>query len=447
MEAARFLLRGNWEKTQGERYMSLATLAYVQARPFFIDGASVTQFALVEWLVTAAWQWLVLGSVIIWLGTLLAERQLLALCKREQRAEMLAILRLARQRQRGQTWLWLSTIQVGMLALFWLRLSHMLPHQQLDTLPDWSALAPFLLTTAEGWLWLVRGALVLLGFALLTTLSVSVWRRARTEQRAGAPVGRKRSTPLSEEGALPGSGVHSESRPLPSSLTTGTRIHQISIGTSAALLLTLVLADSGIWMGQLPISALALAFVALFALATWLGRTIYTAFVLAPACHAIENDERTQALLELFQAIRPTFPQTLVALVLYGIFFVESHITTMQLHSFSSLLPLLQSPTGWALLAEVCFLGGMLLLASYQTRQVLPHLARMAWLAARGPVATVLSGMDVSRSLQISQDERQKLAALAERRLLKTLAAQAVLSLLLLLCLVIASLFAWQIVV
>ena len=185
--------------------------------------------------------------------------------------------------------------------------------------------------------------------------------------------------------------------------------------------------------------------MALLTLAVWLGRTIYTAFVLIPSCRAIENDERTQALLELFQAIRPTLPQAIAALALYGIFFVEVHFTDMQLSSIGSLPHLLQSPISWALLAEVCLLGGMLLLASYQKRRVLPHLARMAWLAARGTVATVLSGMDVSRSLQISQDERQKLAALAERRLLKTLTAQAALSLLLLLCLVIAALVSWQI--
>lgn len=426
--------------------MGLATLAYEQARPFFIGEASMTQLALVEWLVTVAWQWLALASVVIWLGTLLAERQLLVFCKGEQRAEVLAILRVARQRQRRQTWLWLSAVLVGMLALLWLRLSHTLPHQQLNTAPDWPALASFLVTTVEGWLWLARGALVLLGFALLTALSVSAWRRERIEQRAGLLAGRKRSTPLPQEGAaLPGGG-HSESRPLPSSLAAGTRIIPASIAVSAALLLTLVLADSGMWEGQLPIGALALAFVALVALAAWLGKITYTAFVLIPACRAIENDERTQALLELFQAIRPAFTQTLVALLLYGIFFVEAHLATMQLRSFDSLFPLLQNPTCWAVLAEMCLLGGMLLLASYQARRVLPHLARMAWLAARGTVATVLSGMDVSRSLEISQDKRQELATLAERRLLKTLAAQTVLSLLLLLCLVIAALFAWQIV-
>lgn len=427
--------------------MSLATIAYEQARPFFLDAPSMTQFDLVEWLVTAAWQWLVLASVIIWLGTSLAERQLLLFCKGEQRAEKLAILRFARQRQRRQTWLWLSAILVGTLALFWLRLSHRLPHQQLNSVPDWPALASFLLTTAEGWLWLARGALILLGFALLTALSVSVWRKVRAEQRAGLLARRKRSTPLPDEGtALPGGG-HSESRLLPSSLAAGTRVIHASIVVSAALLLTLVLADGGMWEGQLPIGALALTFVALVALAVWLGRITYTAFVLIPACRAIENDERTQALLELFQAIRPTLPQAIVALLLYGIFFVEAQITNMQLSGFDGLFPLLQSPTGWAVLAEVCLLAGMLLLASYHARQVLPHLARMAWLAARGTVATVLSGMDVSRSLEISQDKRQELAALAEQRLLKALAAQTVLSLLLLLCLVVASLFAWQIVV
>jgi hypothetical protein len=427
--------------------MGLATLAYEQARPFFIGDASMTQLDIVEWLVTAAWQWLALASVVIWLGTLLAECQLLVFCRGEQRAEMLAILRFARQRQRRQTWLWLSAVLVGTLALFWLRLAHALPHQRLNALPDWPALASFLVTTVEGWLWLARGALVLLGFALLTTLSILVWRRERVEQRAGLLAGRKRSTPLPEEGAaLPGGG-HSESRPLPSSLAAEMRIIHASIVVSAVLLLTLVLADSGMWEGQFPIGGLALAFVALLALAVWLGRITYTAFVLIPACRAIENDERTQALLELFQAIRPAFAQVLVALLLYGIFFVEARITNMQVHSFDSLLPLLHSPTGWAVLAEVCLLGGILLLASYQARRVLPHLARMAWLAARGTLATALSGMDVSRSLEISQDKRQELAALAERRLLKTLAAQTVLSLLLLLCLVLAALFAWQIVV
>jgi hypothetical protein len=426
--------------------MSLAILAYEQAHLLFAGNASMTQFEVVEWLVTVAWQWLALASVIIWLGTLLAERRLLVVCKGERRAEVLAILRLARQRQRRQTWLWLSIILAGTLALFWLRFSHVLPFQQLNAVPDWPVLFSFLLTTTEGWLWLARGALALLGFVLLTVLSVSAWRRARTEQRTGSPAGRKRSTPLPEEGTMPSSSTRGGSRALPSSLAAEARVYDASLAAAAAMLFTLVLTDSGMWEGQLSLGMLALAFVALLALATWLGRTIYIAFVLAPACHAIESDERTQALLELFQTIRPALAQTMIALALYGIFFVEARITGMRLHDFGRLLPLLQSPGAWMLLAETCFLGGWLLLANYQTRRVLPHLARMAWLASRGTVTTVISGMDVSRSLLISQDERRKFAALAERRLLKTLSAQAGLSLLLLLCLVIAALISWQIV-
>ncbi len=395
--------------------MSLAMIAYAQAHLLFVGvgDASVTQFDVVEWLVTAAWQWLTLASVVIWLGTLLAERRILALCKRERRAEVLAILRFARQRQRRQTWLWLSIILVGTLALFWLRLSHVLPHQELNALPDWPVLSSFLLTTTEGWLWLARGALALLGVALLTVISVSAWRRARTL-----------SSPLAAE----------------------VRIYDVFIAVTAAMLFTFVLTDSGMWKGQLSFGILALAFVALLALAAWLGRTIYAAFVLAPACHAIESDERTQALLELFEAIRPALAQTMIALALYGICFVEAHITGMRLSSIDGVLSLLQRPVSWVLLAEICLLAGMAFLASYQARRVLPHLARMAWLAARGTVAPLLSGMDVSRSLQISQDERQKFVALAERRLLKTLTAQAAFSLLLLLCLVMASLISWQIV-
>lgn len=425
--------------------MSLATIAYEQAHFLFIGDASMTQFDVVEWLVTVAWQWLTLASVVIWLGTLLAERRLLVLSRRGRRTEALVILRLARQRQRRQTWLWLSIILAGTLALCWLRLSHLLPHQQLNTVPDWPVLASFLLKTAEGWLWLARGALALLGFGLLIVLSVSAWRRARAGRQASIPVGRKRSTPLPEEGAALPNG-HSESRALPASLAGEAPIYNVSIVAAAAMLFMLVLTDSGMWEGQRSPGMLALVFVALLALAIWLGRTIYAAFVLAPACHAIESDERTQALLELFQLIRPALAQTVIALVLYGIFFVEAHVTGMRLSSIGSLLPLLQSPMSWVLLIEVCLLAGMVFLASYQARRVLPHLARMAWLAARGTMATVLSGMDVSRSLQISQDERQKFAALAERRLLKALTVQAALGLLLLLCLVIASLVSWQIV-
>ena len=67
-----FAVEAYLRKPREERYMNLATLVYEQARLFCIGDASVTQFDVVEWLVTVAWQWLALASVVIWLGTLLA---------------------------------------------------------------------------------------------------------------------------------------------------------------------------------------------------------------------------------------------------------------------------------------------------------------------------------------------------------------------------------------
>jgi hypothetical protein len=67
------------------------------------------------------------------------------------------------------------------------------------------------------------------------------------------------------------------------------------------------------------------------------------------------------------------------------------------------------------------------------------HLAQTTWLAARGTLAGVLGGVDVLRSLQIGQNEREVLADKAMRRFRRMLYVQVVLGWLILLCLMLAS--------
>ncbi len=416
------------------------------------------QPAEVEQIITIAWQWLVLVAVIAWLGTLIAECRLLAAFKGQQRSEITAILHIAVQRQRRQGWLWLSITLVGTATLFWLRLSHVLPDQQLNQPPDWLALERFLIQAPEGWLWLARGSLALVALSLLAVLSFSAWRRTHAQHTPGRASSRGRSAHTVDQSNEPGktrpgdTSAQPQNRSAQSNFTSSRLIAtqesmqrrllaeqrgtQLSLVIAIALLFTIILANPALQFAQLPITLLALSSVALLAFAAWLGSILYLAFVLTPATHVIDNAERTQTLVELLPAIRPPLAQAIVALALSAIFLGETHLT-----SFSSLPTLLTSPASWLLIGEAGILGVIMLLTFHQKRRTLPHLARMAWLAARGTLMGVLSGMDMSRALQITQQERQRLANRAERRLTRSTALQATLGVVFLLCLVLGWFF------
>lgn len=136
----------------------MGLISIFSGQALFAPLADITglQPADLEQLATIAWQWLVLSAVIAWIGALIAGYRLLTAFKGQQPSEIAAVLHMAAQRQRRQNWLWLSIILVGSMALFWLRLPHVLPQQQLNQAPAWAALETFALSTSEGWLWLAR---------------------------------------------------------------------------------------------------------------------------------------------------------------------------------------------------------------------------------------------------------------------------------------------------
>lgn len=434
--------------------MGLASILSGQASltPF---ADRTIQPADLEQLVTIAWQWLVLSAVAAWIGSLIAGYRLLSAFRGQQQTEMAAVLHMAAQRQRRQSWLWLSIILAGNVALFWLRLPHVLG-QPLNQVPNWAALGSFVFFTPEGWLWLARGALALLALGLALAFSFSAHRRA---QPARAPDALTRSGtsrrrwqwPTTRQGTRHSFTLGSRSYPAVSSglypSTTSASLEQrflierrhtqIKLIVVAALLGSLLLP---VFVGAsepLPITSLTLNGIALLALAFWVGGVLYLASILAPASHIIESAERTQTLVEAFAASKPAIAPVGIAIAVYGVFLVETHLT-----DFNSLNALLYEPMGWFLIAELVLLAAMLLLTLYQARRALPFLAQAAWLATRGTVMSVLGGIDVSRSLQMSQHERQMLANQAERRLTRLAYAQAILGVLVLLCLVLTWVYA-----
>jgi hypothetical protein len=418
--------------------MGLANIFSGQASPAplaDIVGLQPTDF---EQLATIAWQWLVLSALIAWIGALIANYRLLSAFRGHQQSEIAAILHIAARRQRRQSWLWLSIILTGCTALFWLRLPHVLP-QQLGQVPRWPALASFVTSTPEGRLWLARGGLALLALGL-AAVSLLAHQRARhlrePDLLARSARGRSRwhRRRSNQYGTEPAEGTSLEQRFL-----AERRHAQRSLVVVATLLCTFLFPLANGPGAQLPITALALNGVVLLALAMWLGGVLYLASILVPASYIIESAERTQTLVEALSASRPSVTPVLFAVALYGVFSVETRLSS------SSSLPLLfNTPFGWLLVAEFTLLGVTLLLTLYQVRRALPALAQAAWLAARGTVMSVLEGMDVSRSLELSQYERQKLANQAERRMTYIAYMQVIVGMLVLLCLVLATVLAGQ---
>lgn len=433
--------------------MGLANIVHGQAALSSLADSIGFPSADVEQFITIAWQWLVLAALIAWTGALIGGYRLFTAFKRQQQSEIVTVLHMAAQRQRRQSWLWLTIILAGIVALFWLRISPVLLPQQLDPLPNWPALGFFMLQTPEGWLWLARGGLALLAGGLLAGFVLSDHRRA---QRAHMPEGlarseRARSRFPWEENARPAArnATLIPDRPrrvdlsnphlttpvdmLEPGLLAERRHAQISLAVVGVLLCTFLLPLTDGEGAPLPMLALALRGGVLFALAAWLGSSLYLPTILVPATHIIEGAERTQTLVAIFPASRLPIIQALVPITFYSLFSVETRLT-----GFSSLPLLLSAPAGWLLIAEFSLLGFMLLLTLYQARWALPALVQAAWLAARGMVMSVLGGVDVSQSLQVSQRERQTLANRAERRLIRAAYAQLILGMLVLFCLVLS---------
>src|SRR5579863_6352801 len=140
-----------------------------------------------EQLATIAWQWLVLAALVAWIGALIAGFRLFNAFQGQQQSEIAAVLHIAAQRQRRQSWLWVSIILAGGVALFWLRLPHVLLQQQLDEMPNWSAVGAFLISAPEGWLWLARAALALLALGLTAALSLQARRRIEQSRPPALP--------------------------------------------------------------------------------------------------------------------------------------------------------------------------------------------------------------------------------------------------------------------
>ncbi len=419
--------------------MGLADILSEQARSFS-SSVGNTQLPLIESLVAIAWQWMVLAAAIIWLGTLIAESQIFAAFKSEQRAEMVILMQSASQRRQRQDWLWLSSIVMGMFALFWLRLPSVLLHQRLMNLPDWSAVVNFLVTTFEGHLWLARGSLILVALSLLISYSLTTRFRGRAEHRNAAHLSGQRAPQATNHdrrswGQEQGRRTTVKAGSLQQLYSAGKRKLQGMIAIASALLVTCALASPLPTKEPLPISAAALKLVAFLAVSVWLGRIMYLVFVLAPTSHKLETAEHPQAFLEVFAVIRPPLIQLLVAPLLYATFFLETHQK-----NWPTPAALLNTPAGWVISGELALMAGAILLTLYQKHRALPHLAGMIWLAAQGSRATAYSGIDVSHSLQISQNERQALTQQAKQRLRRALVIQTLLGLCMLLGLVIAPL-------
>ncbi|HEU5370261.1 MAG TPA: hypothetical protein VFU69_17445, partial [Ktedonobacterales bacterium] len=318
--------------------MGLASIFSGQASFFPLAHNAGIQPTDFEPFAIIAWQWLVLAAIAAWIGGLTAGYRLLTAFKGQQPSEIAAVLHIAVQRQRRQSWLWLSIILAGTLALFWLRVSQVLPNQQLNQPPNWPTLGSFVFTTPEGWLWLARGGLALLALGLVAAVSLSAFRRARRERapnlltRSGRARGRwlRRGRPRRSGNTA----FWEESRSLtdlpfafqaPSTHTLEQRFQierrqtRIGLVIVAALLGTFLLPLIDGMNAQLPITGLALNALALLALAVWLGGVLYLASVLAPASHIIESAERTQTLVQAFSASRPAFAPAGIALALYSL--------------------------------------------------------------------------------------------------------------------------------
>ncbi|HEY7355196.1 MAG TPA: hypothetical protein VH590_01985, partial [Ktedonobacterales bacterium] len=360
--------------------MSLASIFSGQASLFPLANSIGIQPSDFEPLASIAWQWLVLSAIAAWIGGLAAGYRLLTAFKGQQPSEIAAVLHVAVQRQRRQSWLWLSIILAGVLALFWLRVSQALPNQQLNQPPNWPALGSFVFTTPEGWLWLTREGLTLLAFGLLAAVSLSAFRRARRERspdlltrgerarsrwpRRGAQRGRGNAAFLADSRSLadlPFAFQAPSIHTLEQRFQRERRQTRISLVIVAALLSTFLLPLIDGLNAQLPITGLALNALALLALAIWLGGVLYLASVLAPASHIIESAERTQALVQAFSASKPAFAPAGIALALYSLFSLETHLS-----SLDNLPALLSTPPGWFFIAELALLGATLLLTFYQ---------------------------------------------------------------------------------
>jgi methionine-rich copper-binding protein CopC/uncharacterized membrane protein len=316
------------------------------------------------------WEWIILGSLTLWIGLLLIERLLSANMGRT----LLLVERVQKQSFSLQ-WLFLSVLLMGECVTLVLRAINLNIVQQ-QPLFNLSTLAGLIIATHYGLFWLVRIIVLLIAMGLL-------YRHSRIKVPEPEPPPRKitaNTGPLRQyvtgelravtTASLPKERVKQEVGPhqhLPPY-----RSSWIPLLLAGIFLLMHVLSGESTQVLQPHISAVVLDWLNLGAQGLWFGGLAYLGYVLLPILPAVEHDHHTEILSSLLRRLMPYLSIAVGVQLVSRLFLSEASISNGQ--------QLITDDYGRTLLVQSVLVVLLLACAIYTQFILQPRLMRQALL-------------------------------------------------------------------
>jgi putative copper export protein/methionine-rich copper-binding protein CopC len=351
-------------------------------------------------VLSVAWDWLVLLTLLFWMGILITDAFILP------RNAPLAFLEQARKHSRSLQAFCLVALLMGEMINLILRSTSFTQTQGTSGI-DLNTITQLVLRTNYGYFWLARVGLLTLAllflwwngyqhhqseYAYATPVLSRAGKRFSQLRQQARPEGflemsiSPRPTPLFGRSQVRMSGAIVAST---SPIRTTATIPRISGSFKAAeapinapssssmaswlvlaglILLTLDLSNEIIQLAPMPISTGIFLWLSLVAQAIWFGSLAYLGFILFPLLPVTDPDRHAETLMSLLKRATPLLLSAIAVLLVSDLFLSEATIQTPE--------QFLSTPYGLALLLRSSLLLPVLILTGFILFFFLPRLQR-----------------------------------------------------------------------
>jgi putative copper export protein/methionine-rich copper-binding protein CopC len=317
-------------------------------------------------LMAILWEWIILGTLTLWIGLLLIERMLSA-------GRTLLLIERVQKQSYSLQWLYLAVLLIGECVTLVLRNIDLNTALQQPVL-NLNTLAALIIATNYGHLWLVRIVVLLIAMGLLYWRGrIKVPEPEQLPRKIAANTGPLRQYVTGElrtvtTASLPRERVKQEvgqNQHIPPY-----RYTWLPLLLAGIFLLMHVLSGESTQILQPHISAVVLDWLNLGAQGLWFGGLAYLGYVLLPILPAVERDHHTEILSSLLRRLTPYLTIAVGVQIVSRLFLSEASISNAQ--------QLITDDYGRTLLVQGVLVVILLAFAIYSQFMLQPRLIRQA---------------------------------------------------------------------